>query len=104
MEKTDKQHKKQYSWLKEYQWKPGQSGNLKGRPKGRTLKEWAKLFLQELPDEQKLEFLKEIAPDTVWQMAEGRPKDTTDLNIEARLEVDNLAKKVKELLGRDKNL
>ena len=70
---TDKQDKKQYGWLADYQWKPGQSGNPKGRPKGKTMKEWAKLFLMELPDDKKMEFLRGIAPDIVWRMAEGNP-------------------------------
>ena len=71
------QRKKQHKapWLKDYQWKPGKSGNPKGRPPGKTLKEWAKDFLLTLPDEKKLEFLREIEPDVVWKMAEGNPSN-----------------------------
>lgn len=82
MEDSVKQQgKQQKEWLKEYQWKPGQSGNPNGRPTGKTLKEWAKEFLMELPDEKKLEFLKELSPDIVWRMAEGNPHQTEDSNV-----------------------
>ena len=80
MKNADKQPEKQQGyWLKEYSWKPGQSGNPKGRPKGKTLKEWAKEFLMALPDDKKLEFLREITPDVVWRMAEGNPHQTEDI-------------------------
>ena len=76
-----KQLKKQHKYLnpkglKDYQWKPGQSGNLNGAPKGKQLKTWAKEFLRGLPDNKKLEFLKTIDPDIVWKMAEGNPVNT----------------------------
>jgi hypothetical protein len=72
----DNQEKKQdkQPWLKDYRWKPGKSGNLKGRPKGPTLKEWARQFLLSLPDDKKLDFLKLMEPDVVWKMAEGSPQ------------------------------
>jgi hypothetical protein len=78
---TGQQHKKQYRWLKEYQWKPGQSGNPAGKKPGKTLKEWAKGFLMELPDEQKLEFLKVLPAEIVWRMAEGNPHQSSDETI-----------------------
>ena len=80
MEETVNQHSKQHKapWLKDYSWKPGESGNPNGRPPGKTLKEWAKEFLLELPDEEKLEFLKELPPEIVWKMAEGNPQNATE--------------------------
>ena len=75
-DKADKQQAKQHKspWLKDYSWKPGQSGNPNGRPPGKTLKEWAREFLEDLPDDKKLDFLREIEPDIVWKMAEGNPR------------------------------
>lgn len=54
-------------------WKKGQSGNLKGRPKGKTLKEFAKDYLLTLPDEEKIKFLSSLPSEIVWRMAEGNP-------------------------------
>lgn len=82
----EKQPKKQLgTWLEEYKWKPGQSGNPKGRPPGKSLKEWAKQFLLELPDEEKLEFLKSLPPEIVWKMSEGNPHSTSDEKLEVTL-------------------
>ena len=52
---------------------PGNTANPKGRPKGKTLKEFARDFLMSMTDEQKETFLNSLSKDVVWKMAEGNP-------------------------------
>lgn len=55
---------------------PGNTANPKGRPKGKTLKEWLKDKLQGMTEEERTEFLKDIPKDLQWRMAEGNPATT----------------------------
>lgn len=50
-----------------------------GRPKGKTMKEFARDFLMNMSDEAKLEFLNSLSKDIVWKMAEGNPHNTEDI-------------------------
>lgn len=82
--KTDIQPKKKHSaeQLKPWQFKPGQSGNPAGRPPGSvTLKEFARKYLKSLTEKEKLEFMRGLDKDVIWEMAEGKPKQ--DLDIDA---------------------
>lgn len=87
-EEADKQveNSKVPPQLRPWQFKPGQSGNPGGRPKGTiSLKEFAKRYLQELDDEGKIEFMAGLDKDTVWKMAEGNPKNDVDLNAKVTI-------------------
>ena len=65
--------------LKPWQFKKGQSGNPKGRKPGPSLKEYAKKYLATLTEEERLEYLEGLDKKTVWEMAEGKPKQDTDI-------------------------
>lgn len=76
MEPSDNQAPKQ---IKPYLWKKGQSGNPKGRPPGKSLKTFAREYLESLPDDEKVEYLASLPTEIVWKMAEGNPKQDTDI-------------------------
>ena|SRR3990167_6834003 len=59
---------------------PGNSGNLNGRPKGKTLKEYKAEMFRTMSDEEKEEWLKthNVSGETQWKMAEGQPKQESE--------------------------
>ena len=57
---------------------PGGKGGP-GRPKGKTMKEFARDFLMSMTDEMKLEFLNSLSKEVLWKMAEGNPHNTEDI-------------------------
>lgn len=71
-----------------YKWKKGQSGNPAGRPKGKTLKEFAREYLESLPDEEKVDFLASLPTEIVWKMAEGMPPQKTESEIKGNLNIN----------------
>lgn len=73
--------KKQHR-LAPWQFKKGQSGNPKGRPPGKSLKERAKVMLNSMTEEEEQEFLQGIDKRTIWEMAEGKPTHKTDIGVD----------------------
>lgn len=72
--------------MSDTRFKPGAlwTGNKNGRPKGsKSLKTYVKEMLQDMTDEEKLEFLEQVEPKTIWEMAEGKPKQ--DFDVEATI-------------------
>ncbi len=100
---------------------PGVSGNKEGRPietkEQKIIKKAEKKVIENYIEGLK-EALPQISPVLLKQALRGdlgaikevhdrvmgRPKIAMDLNVEGRLEIDNLAKSVKELLGKDEEI
>lgn len=64
--------------------KPGESGNSKGRPKG-GLKDYDRQKFQNMTPEEKEEFLKKISPELRYRMAEGNPDQQNEFGGEMTL-------------------
>ncbi len=89
MQETDKQPKSNgrgdVTPLRPHQWKKGQSGNIMGRPKGKTMKEYAKEYLSKMTEEERDEWLEGIDKIEIFKMAEGNPQSNADLNLKGDL-------------------
>lgn len=61
--------------LRKYVFKPGQIANPGGRPKGaKSMKQYAKEYLEAMPEEERAEFLNSVDHKTIWEMSEGKAK------------------------------
>jgi len=85
MEETDNQtNNTSKPWL----WKKGQSGNIMGRPKGKTMKEYAKEYLERMTDEERDEWLEGIEKHKIWEMSEGKAKQDVDAKVSGDLVIN----------------
>lgn len=75
MNPSDEQLNNSKPWL----WKKGQSGNVMGRPKGKTMKEYTREFLERMTDEERDEWLEGIEKHKIWEMSEGKAETKTDI-------------------------
>jgi hypothetical protein len=66
--------------------KPGESGNMKGRPRD-PLKQFSLREFQDWTDSQKRKFLKKIKPEERWRMTEGNPKNDDNMNVTGEISI-----------------
>ena len=68
--------------LRPWQFQPGKSGNPSGKKPGtKSLKTYAMEMLRDMTDEQKLEYLKGLDKDKIWEMGEGKAKTDSDIDL-----------------------
>ena len=84
MEDTDKTPGHQ---LDPFKWKPGQSGNPAGRPKGSiSIKDEVRKYLEAHPLDVQ-EIVKHFVTENrelMWTMLEGSPKSTSDIKVQLK--------------------
>jgi len=58
-----------------------------GRPKGKTMKEFAREYFMLKSDAEKIEYienLEKVKPGFAWTMGEGNPKQDTDITTDGK--------------------
>lgn len=81
---SDKQIDNNQGKEKHWLWKPGQSGNPAGRPKGKTMKEYSRDYLAGMSEGERLNFMSKLKPKDIWEMAEGKADTKTDLTSKGK--------------------
>lgn len=65
--------------LQPYMYKKGQSGNPSGRPEGISMKEYVRMKFRHMTDEEREEYLEGVDKKVIWEMAEDKAKQGTDI-------------------------
>ena len=63
--------------LAKYVFKKG--NKLGGRKPNKSLKEYSREYLASMTEAERLKYLNSLDPEIIWKMAEGNPKDVTEL-------------------------
>ena len=92
-EKEEVKPKYSAAHLAPYQFKPGVSGNPKGRTPGKSLKEYSREFLAKMTDDERLKFMEGLPKIDIWKMAEGNPEQEVKGNLTISELLDNLKNK-----------
>ena len=85
---TDNQGQNRLDAIKPYMWKKGQSGNILGRPKGKTMKEYARQYLERMTDDERDEWLEGIPKEKIWELAEGKAKQDIEADVKTNLTIE----------------
>ena len=70
--------------LRKFRFMPGHKNISPGRPKEKTLKEYAREYLSSLTDKEQALFFNSLDPAEVWRMAEGNPSTATDITTKGK--------------------
>lgn len=89
--------------LQKYVFKAGNTANLKGRPKGKSLKEFAREYFSRMPNKEKLKFLNGLDPDIIWRMGEGNPATKIDAEIDIKVEKLEEIQKATQIILNEPN-
>lgn len=85
MEDTVKQGNNKVDAIRPYMWKKGQSGNIMGRPKTKTMKEYARQYLERMTDEERDEWFEGIDKQVIWEMGEGKASQQMEAKVDLKL-------------------
>ena len=77
-------------------YKKGSSGNIAGRPPGKSLKEFWRSRFASMTDKQKEKFSKKVSPELLYRMAEGNPSNATDVTSDNKQIIFNISKEIAE--------